>query len=393
MKNEQAQPETVVIHGDGDEGLADVAPPIHTSSTFRARSDEEFERIASETRPERFYSRYGNPTVARVERIVAALEGCESGLLFGSGMGAISTAVLTLLSAGEHVVAQRSHYMGTIRLLTELLPRFGVECTLVEQGDTAAFESALRPNTRLMLVETPSNPLLKLTDLTAVAALARARGVLTLADNTFASPVNQQPARFGIDLVVHSATKYLGGHSDLVAGVLCGPRALIDRVWTQAITLGACSNGFDAYLLLRGLRTLPLRVRRQCDTALELARLLERHEAVQAVHYPALDSHPQHALAQRQMAAGGGVLSFELRGAAAARAFVRQLQLATNAVSLGGVETLVAHVGTMWEDGLDDRPGTAEPMPPGLVRLAVGLEHPADLARDLTQALAAASTA
>ena len=248
MSERRVNPGTQAIHGDHEPAVADIAPPIHLSSTFRAADSDEFARIAEVDRPSRFYTRYGNPTVARAERLVAGLEGCESALMFSSGMGAVATTALSLLSAGDHVVAQRDHYMGTLRLLTELLPRFGVSHTLVDQTEIASFADAMRPETRLVIVETPSNPMLKVTDLAAVAGLARVRGSLTLADNTFASPVNQRPSEHGIDLVVHSATKYLGGHSDLLAGVLCGPSALVDRVWSQSIVLGACSTdgGDDA---------------------------------------------------------------------------------------------------------------------------------------------------
>ncbi len=386
MQHDGFDPETLAIHGDGRGEGSDVAPPVHVSSTFRADSAEDFDRIARETRPERFYTRYGNPTVARVERVVAGLEGCEAGLLCASGMGAITTTLLSLLKAGDHVVAQRSHYMGTSRLLSEFLPRFGVSHTLVNQEDVGAFADAIRPETRVIVLETPSNPVLSVTDLAAFAGLARDREIVTLADNTFASPINQRPHALGVDLVVHSATKYLGGHSDLVAGIVCGDRDRLDVIWSQAIMLGASSNGFDAFLLLRGLRTLPLRVGRQNTTALALARFLETHPRVARVYYPGLESHPGHDLAARQMSGFGGVLSFEHGdGAEGARTFVERLRLVTNAVSLGGVESLVAHVGSMWEDGMDaDRHAS---MTPGLVRLAVGLEHPDDLKRDLADAL------
>ena len=380
--------DTLAIHADAGEGLSDVAPAIHASSTYLARSAEEFDRIAGDTRPSRFYARYGNPTAARAEQVLAALEGTEAALLFSSGMGAISTTVLASVGAGEHVVAQCNHYMGTIRLLTELLPRFGVTCTLVEQGDTSAFENAIRPETRLILVESPSNPTLGITDLAAVAAIARQRGITTLADNTFASPVNQQPHALGIDLVVHSATKYLGGHSDLVAGALCGSREKLDAVWSQAIVLGATSNAFDAFLLLRGLRTLPLRVARQNESALRIAHFLHQHPAVGAVYYPGLPDAPGHALARRQMQGFGGVLSFEVEGGfEAARACVSGLELAANAVSLGGVETLAAHVGSMWEGSVGESGKQRAGIAQGLVRLAIGLEHPDDLERDLNRAL------
>ncbi len=383
--------ETLAIHADrGEHDGSDVAPALHPSSTFRAGSAEEFAAMANQAHPERYYTRYGNPTTARCERLIARLEGCEAALLFASGMGAISTAVLSQVRGGDHVLAQTSHYMGTTRLLSDLLPRFGVEVTLVDQTDPAAFAQALRPNTRLIVVETPSNPVLALTDLAAVARLARERAITTLADNTFASPINQRPREFGIDLVVHSATKYLGGHSDLVAGVVAGGKAAIEAIWKTAIVLGASASPFDAWLLLRGLRTLPLRVARQSATALEVARFLEGHDAVSCVHYPGLETHPQHALAREQMKAFGGVLSFEPAGGyAAAQRLVASLELAANAVSLGSVETLAVHAASVWEGSLDAQRIAEAGIEPSLIRLSVGLESPADLKADLARALAA----
>jgi len=383
--------ETLVIHADRSaEDDTDIAPALHPASTFRARSAGEFATLANAARPERYYTRYGNPTHARCERLLARLEGCEAALLFASGMGAISTAVLAQVAAGDHVVAQASHYMGTTRLLTDLLPRFGVGVTLVDQADAAAFARAIVPETRLIVVETPSNPVLLLTDLAAVARLARDRGITTLADNTFASPVNQRPREFGIDLVAHSATKYLGGHSDLVAGVVAGSTEAVERIWKTSIVLGATASPFDAWLLLRGLRTLPLRVERQSATALELARFLEGHPAVSRVHYPGLESHLQHDLARRQMKAFGGVLSFEVAGGyAAAQRLVGSLELAANAVSLGAVETLAVHAASVWEGSPGPEEIAQAGISPALVRLAVGLESAQDLKADLARALAA----
>jgi len=381
--------ESLVVHGDA--GLDDdrsVAPALHVSSTYRAATTQEFSAEATAVRPQHFYARYGNPTLSRCERLIAKLEQAESALLFSSGMGAISTALLALVAQGDHIVAQRSHYMGTTKLLATVLSRLGVVTTFVDQTDTEAFARALRPETKLMIVETPSNPALALTDLAAVAGFARARGIITLADNTFASPINQRPREFGIDLVVHSATKYLGGHSDLVAGVVAGPKELVDRIWEISIVLGACASPFNAWLLLRGLRTLPLRVERQCTTALALARHLEGHPAVARVHYPGLASHPQHALAKRQMKAFGGVLSFELVGGyRAAQRFVTALQLATQAVSLGGVETLAMHAASVWEGSLTPEQIEQAGVSPALVRLAAGLESAADLIADVDRAL------
>src|SRR5574340_145512 len=344
--------------------------------------------MATGQRPGRYYARYGNPTQERCERLLAQLENAPSALLFASGMGAVATSVLALVRSGDHVVAQTSHYMGTTRLLSDILPRFGVQVSVVDQSHSEAFAAAMRPQTKLVVVETPSNPILALTDLQAVAAAARARGALTLADNTFASPVNQRPRDHGIDLVVHSATKYLGGHSDLVAGVVAGPRELVDRIWEDSIVLGACASPFNAWLLLRGLRTLPMRVERQSVTALRLAEHLEGHVRIARVHYPGLASHPQHALAQRQMKAGGGVLSVEVKGGyGAAQRFVSSLRLATNAVSLGGVETLAVHAASVWEGTLTPEQIEQAGVSPALVRIAVGLENADDLIADMDHAL------
>jgi cystathionine gamma-lyase len=305
-------------------------------------------------------------------------------------MGAISTTVLALVSAGDHVVAQTRHYMSTAKLFAEVLPRFGVQVTLVEQTDLAAIEAALKPNTRLVMLESPVNPTMQLTDLAGVAALARARGITTIADNTFASPINQQPHALGLDIVVHSATKVLGGHHDLTAGVICCSQKQADDIWRMHITLGSVLSPMDAWLLLRGLRTLPLRVARTNASALAIAQWLQAQPRVKQVFHPGLASHPQHALAQRQMKGFGGVLAFELDGDYAATArFVASLKLATQAVSLGGVETLVVHAAAMWSGVLAPDKMAAAGIAPNLVRLSVGLEHVDDLMADLAQALMA----
>ena len=384
-------PETLVATADaGLEDAADIAPPIHQTAPFRARSDDEFADMSATARHPRYYTRDGNPTFARVEAIVAALEGTEAALLTASGMSAISTTALALLAQGDHVIAQKTHYMGTSQLLGTLLPRFGVAVTLVDQTSVPAFANALTPATKLIIVESPANPLLTLTDLGAVAELARARGIITLCDNTIASPINQAPARSGIDLVVHSATKFLGGHHDLTAGVVAGPRALVDKIWHCAVVLGPVPDPFAAWLLLRGLRTLPLRIARQNQTALRVARFLEQHPAVARVNYPGLESHPQHSLARRQMPGGfGGLLSFELRGGfEAARAFINAMQVAIRAVSFGGFESLATQPAAMWAGSIGAEKAVEAGIPLGLIRYSVGLEHADDLIEDLRQALA-----
>jgi methionine-gamma-lyase len=269
-----------------------------------------------------------------------------------------------------------------------VLARFGVESTSVEQTDTGAFESALRPKTRLVLLESPSNPLLQLTDLAAVAAMARRRGIPTLADNTFATPINQRPLELGVDMVVHSATKFLGGHHDLLAGVVAGSRSAVERAWDMSIVLGGNLGAFEAWLLLRGMRTLGIRVERQNATAQAVAEFLERHPAIASVHYPGLPSHPQHALARSQMRGYGGVLSVVLRdGASAAQGFMQRTKLFAHAVSLGGIESLAMHAATTWSGTLSEEQMRASGVDPGLVRLSVGLEDAADLIADLDRAL------
>lgn len=380
--------DSLVVHVD--QALADdssLAPPIHVSATHVATDAQDFAQRAGSSRHPRFYTRYGNPTHERAARVIAALEGAETALLTASGMGAISTVALALLKAGDLAVAQTSHYMGTTKLYSEVLPSFGVRTRLVDQTDTEAMLAAIAEGAKLVMLETPVNPTMGLTDLQAVARAARAAGAITVADNTFATPLNQQPLSLGVDLVVHSATKYLGGHHDLVAGAIAGPATLIDRVWEMAIVLGATLGAFDAWLLLRGMRTLPLRVNRANDNAMAVARFLHAHPAVEEVHYPGLPSHPQHALAQRQMRGFGGVLSVRLRSYDAAATFVSRLRLFANAVSLGGIESLAVHAAAMWAGTLDDAQMKAAGVEPGLVRIACGIESADDLLADLRQAL------
>jgi methionine-gamma-lyase len=381
--------QTRAIHaGKGENHTRAVTPPIWQTTTFSADSSEHFAEIATAVRPAEFYTRYGNPTHKEVEATVVALEGGEAALLTSSGMGAIFAALMSNLNAGDHVVAQTNHYAGAMTLFEELPRRFGVEVTLVDQTRTEEFAAALRPNTRVVYAESPTNPLMQITDLRAVAELARGRGITTIVDNTFATPVNQRPLEFGFDCVVHSATKYLGGHSDVTAGVIVSTRELVERAWHFSLLAGSILSPFDGWLVLRGLRTLGMRVARHNSNALALARFLEGHPRVGRVHYPGLESHPQHGLARAQMSGFTGMLSAELRGGfEAAERLISSLRLATNAASLGGHETLIVHPAAMWrgymtaeqlrERGLDD----------SLVRVSVGIEDEQDLIQDFERAL------
>lgn len=383
--------ETAVLHGDQVCATdSSVVPPIHYTATFSADSAEAFADMANTPRHPNFYTRYGNPVHKRVEAILASLEGTETAMLMASGMGAISTTVLALVSKGDHVIAQQRHYMSTSKLFEEVLPRFSVETTVVDQTDPAALEAAIRPETRLIMVETPVNPTLSLTDLEAVANIARSRGITTIADNTFASSLNQKPARYGIDIIVHSATKYFGGHHDITAGAVCCSKEIAEKIWGMHTTLGSVLSPMDAWLLLRGLRTLTLRMERINANALALAQWLEAQPQVERVHYPGLKSHPQHALACRQMSGFGAVIAFSIKGDFAATSrFVSSLQLATHAVSLGGVETLVVHTAAMWAGTMTESQMASAGIEPNFVRMSVGVEHIEDLKADLGNALRA----
>ncbi|MGH9444055.1 MAG: trans-sulfuration enzyme family protein [Thermoanaerobaculia bacterium] len=372
---------------DGESGYS-LSSPIWQTATFGFDTPEEIAQAGLATHPRTYYTRYGNPNFSEAERTLCDLEGGEAALVTGSGMAAISLVFLGLLKAGDHVVAQKTHYVGTTKLLSRWLPSFGIESTAVDQTDPKAFEAAIRPNTRLIYVETPVNPTLSLTDLSAISALGRSRGIVTCADNTFATPYNQRPIEAGIDLVVHSATKYLSGHSDVTAGAVVGSRERLDHLWEALIVYGMTLHPMESWLLSRGLQTFPLRMERHNRNALEVARFLESHPNVVGVHYPGLPSHPQHELAARQMSGFGGVLSFELAGGyEESREFTSRLRLVRRAVSLGGTKSLAAHAASMVFPHLSSAERAAAGISENLVRLSVGIEDSRDILEDLDGAL------
>ena len=365
-----------------------LTPPIFQTSTFKLPSAAAGAAFTKSTAPSEFYTRWGNPTTKQFEAALASLEGSEAALAFSSGMGAISALFFTALSAGDHLLVGRSIYSGVSELANVFLPRFGVESSFADAGRIEDLDRAIRPNTKLIFVESPTNPTLDVCDLDAVAALGRRRGVLTAIDNTFATPVNQRPLSRGFDVVVHAATKFLGGHSDATAGVICGSQQLIDRAWYHLKLIGASLSPFEAWLLLRGLKTLAVRVQQQNDTTLEIARFLASRPEVERVHYPGLESHPRHALARRQMTGFGGVLSFEVRGGLAAGArLVESLRVIQLAVSLGGAESIIQHPASMTHGTLPEEEIRKAGIEPGLLRLSIGLEDVEDLRRDLAQGL------
>ena len=389
MKGQTRRPETAAVHGSAEmeKKNGPLATPIYQTSTFQVTDNDEQLRA---THTDSFYTRYGNPTNTVAERTIAELEHADAALTFASGMGAITTTILALLKAGDHIVAQRDIYGGVTKFLSQWLPKMGIETTFVDTTDYAQHERAIRPNTRLLHVESPTNPTLRVVDLTKVAAIARQHGLLSMVDATFGTPINQHPAESGIDLVMHSGTKYLAGHTDLICGVVAGPAKLIEQIHATRTTLGNCMDPHASWLLVRGLKTLAVRVARQNENALLVAEFLEQHAKVRRVHYPFLKSHPQYAIARAQMSGGGGVVTFEVEGTGEdARRVSEAMRLFTLATSLGSVESLVSipvltsHAMISAEQR--EKMGVTEQM----VRLSVGIESCDDLIADLEQALEA----
>jgi cystathionine gamma-synthase len=372
-----------------------LTPAVAQTATYTFSNTADLEQYmrGEDKDPEREeYGRYGNPTVREVERRVAALEATEDGAAFASGMAAISTALVSLLKAGDHIVMFDDCYRRTRQLVSKLLARFNIEFTVVPAGDLDAVRAALRPTTRVVVGESPTNPYLRCTDLERLSAIVRRQGrIRTLVDSTFATPINCQPHALGIDLVVHSATKYLSGHNDVLGGVVTGPSHLVSLLRDSRGVLGAVLDPHAAFLIARGLKTLGVRVERQNATALAVARALAGHAKVDRVFYPGLDSHPSHAVAAAQMSGFGGVVSFHVKGGrAAASRVVDASKMALIAPSLGGVETLIEQPSIMSYFELGPEELAAIGIDPSLIRLSVGIEDTEDVVRDVLTALESA---
>ena len=381
---------TIAVWG-GEEKSASGRPtqvPIVQSVSFGYDDMDQWLQVGKGLEKGHIYSRNTNPTLEAFEEKVRLLEGAEAATSFSSGMAAISNTLFTLLSPGDRVVSIKDSYGGSSKLFMEFLPRFNIEAKLCETTDHEQIEAEVMKGCKVLYLETPTNPTLKVIDITRLAKAAHNAGATVIMDNTFATPINQQPLELGADLVIHSATKFLGGHADALGGVVCGPEELIKKIYHFREINGAALEPMAAYLLLRGMKTLHLRVARQNESALAIATHLEKHPAVNRVFYPGLISHPQHAIAKKQMSGFGGVLSFILKGDFTdLKVFLPKLQLAHRAANLGAVETiagppaLTSHVECTPEERV------AMGIPEGLIRYSVGIEDVGDLIADLNNAL------
>jgi len=387
MKRHQHRQETEAVRGGADLNKKDgpLSTPIYQTSTFEVTDSQ---RQVEVTHTDMFYTRYGNPTHTVAESAIAELEGTDAALLFASGMCAVTTTVLGLLKSGDHIVAQRDIYGGVTKFFTQWLPKLGIEVTLVDTNDYEQHMRAIRATTKMLYLESPTNPVARVIDLKKVAGIAKQHNLISMIDSTFATPINQRPAEYGIDLVMHSGTKYFGGHSDLIAGIVAGRQDLIDQIHETRTTLGGSMDPHAAWLLLRGIKTLAVRVQRQNENALKIAQFLAQHPKVRRVFYPFLEGNPQRALAMEQMSGGGGVLSFEVDGTGDdARRLAESLRLFTLAASLGGVDSLVtipvltSHAMISAEERR--KMGVTEQM----IRLSVGIESADDLISDLDRGL------
>ena len=382
----EQQPETTAITAGRDASGA-LSPTIWTSTTWQSSGLDETSKAAVAVHKTGNYARYSNPSVRDFERAVAELEGAEDALAFGSGMGAITSIILALCSTGDHIVAQSQLYGGTVAFLNGPCKRLGIDVTFVDGSKPGAFAAAVKPGkTMLVLAESPSNPQMNIVDF---SELARIKGPYTVVDSTLATPLGQSPLAHGVSLVMHSATKGIAGHNDATLGVVAGEKDLIDALWSYAVLHGATASPYDAVNGLRGIRTLGVRLAHQCSSAMELATYLASHKAISAVHYPGLPTHPQHALAAKQMRQFGSLLSFDIAGGKdSARKVVDGLKLVRPAVSLGGPETLICHPASSTHVGVSPEDQVTAGITQGLLRVSVGLESTADVIADFQQVLA-----
>jgi cystathionine gamma-synthase len=367
-----------------------ITVPIVQTSTFTFRSCKEIKLYTSKRLARYEYGRYGTPTQTAVERKLAQLEGAEDCLLFDSGMGAVTSTLLAFLNRGDHIVITDDSYKKTLEFCKSYLKQFGIECTIVPFGDYKILEKSIKKNTRFIFSESPTNPYLNIFDLVKIKKIADKHKVLTLIDSTFATPANQRPIEFGMDLVLQSCTKYLAGHNDILAGAVLGRKELIEKIRDLHKSMGGTIDPHCCYLLLRGLKTFALRVQKHNESALAVGRFLEEHPRIKRVYYPFLESHPHHKIATAQMAGGGGVVTFDIKGNLnTAKRFLDSLKLCYIGPSLGGVETLITHPALVSYYDYTRKQRYAIGITDTLFRLAVGIEDVEDIIEDLDQALAA----
>ena len=382
---------TRAVHaGDSpSEHYGAMSVPIYPASVYAFSDADEGAAIHSEEKDGYYYGRLGNPTQRALEAAVVDLENGEAALALASGMAAVSAAIFTLVKTGGHIVAPQSMYATTTNFLHHVKERFGIDTTFIDATDPENYRAAIRPETRLFWIETPTNPLVLITDIEAVTSVAREHGIATVADNTFATPYNQRPLELGVDAVVHSATKYLGGHSDLTAGVLVGSNEIVEAARHGANKFyGGNIAPQVAWLVIRGIKTLALRMERHNANALTIANMLGDHPKVEAVFYPGLESHPNHEVAKRQMPGGyGGMIGLDVGSVVSGKAFANAVRLCTLATSLGGVETILQHSASMTHAPIPREDRLKAGITDGLIRLSVGVEDVNDIMADLTQAL------
>ncbi len=391
MKSDFAAMDTLAVHAGmlrNEHGA--VVPPIYQVSTFRFKNVDYGAAIFAGAKEGYIYTRLGNPTIKALEDCVAVLEGGFAGLACASGMAAINTIFLALLKKGDHVICSRVVYGATVSLIKNVLTKFGVKISFIDTSSLKECERAIKPNTKLIFLETPGNPTLVISDIKAISELAHRRNITVVVDNTFCTPVVQRPLELGADIVVHSMTKYLNGHADVVAGIIVvKDRTIFDNLRLILNNTGGIIDPLAAFLVHRGIKTLVLRMERHSANALKVASFLESHLKVKWVRYPGLKSHPGYAIAQKQMKTGGGMVSFGLKGGfKAGKTLMNQVKLCYLAVSLGGVETLIEHPASMTHCHLDPKEREDAAITDDLIRLSVGIENADDIIQDLKQALA-----
>jgi methionine-gamma-lyase len=382
--------ETDVVHGGQhpDKETGALSPPIYQTSTFAFRDADHGARLFKGEEKGHIYTRISNPTIELLARKIAFLESAEAGLIFASGLAAIYNVVVNLVGSGLNVVSDDTIYGGTYTLFKNVLPKLGIKVVFVDASDVGQLTDAVNKETKLIFIETPANPTLKIIDVVKCAEIARNNNIPLCVDNTFATPYLQKPIVMGADIVVHSATKYFGGHGDIIGGVTVGRHEFIDKLWKDAKDIGASISPFNAWLILRGLKTLAVRMERHCANAQKLAEFLIQNEKIEKVYYPGLKSHPGHDIASKQMRGFGGMVGFDVKGGKeAGKSLMNSVKLCILAVSLGDVDTLIEHPGSMTHSGYTEEELKECGINPGFVRLSVGLEHADDLIDDLKQAL------